>query len=84
MESTRKQLLPFFFSWDMSHIIKLPFHCSLLTVFIRVCRPQIAEWVISSWLSHTHHLRKYAEDMKTGRWENSYESPVTDSVGATM
>ncbi|KAH7311315.1 D-isomer specific 2-hydroxyacid dehydrogenase [Stachybotrys elegans] len=46
--------------------------------------PQIAEWVIGSWLSFSHHFAKYAQDMKTGTWEAYNDSPVTDSLGARM
>ncbi|KAH7025651.1 D-isomer specific 2-hydroxyacid dehydrogenase [Microdochium trichocladiopsis] len=46
--------------------------------------PQIAEWVIGSWLSYQHHLAKYLRDMNYGRWENLYESPVEESRGKRM
>ncbi|KAI1849956.1 hypothetical protein JX266_004335 [Neoarthrinium moseri] len=46
--------------------------------------PQIAEWVIASWLSHQHHFTRYAEQMKTGQWEPPTRSTVQDSTAARM
>ncbi|KKY30052.1 putative 2-hydroxyacid dehydrogenase [Diaporthe ampelina] len=46
--------------------------------------PQIAEWVIGSWLSFQHHFVRYHEQMKTGYWEPMFKSTVEDSAGARM
>lgn len=48
--------------------------------------PQIAEWVIGTWLSHVHVLNKYAMDKETETWapKVSYPSFGTDSVGRRM
>ncbi|KAI0592885.1 D-isomer specific 2-hydroxyacid dehydrogenase [Biscogniauxia sp. FL1348] len=46
--------------------------------------PQIAEWVIGTWLSHQHHFLKYASLMKSGTWPNLFEYPVEDSPGLRM
>ncbi|KUI73814.1 D-2-hydroxyacid dehydrogenase [Cytospora mali] len=46
--------------------------------------PQIAEWVIGSWLSFQHHFARYHEQMKIGYWEPMFKSTVKDSAGARM
>ncbi|ROW04911.1 hypothetical protein VPNG_07047 [Cytospora leucostoma] len=46
--------------------------------------PQIAEWVIGSWLSFQHHFVRYHEQMKAGYWEPMFKSTVEDSAGARM
>ncbi|KAL3426335.1 2-hydroxyacid dehydrogenase [Phlyctema vagabunda] len=47
--------------------------------------PQIAEWVISTWLAFQHHIPRYLDFMKVGEWEATpYEEDVEDSVGLRM
>lgn len=46
--------------------------------------PQIAEWVIGSWLSFQHHFARYHEQMKVGYWEPMFKPTVKDSAGARM
>lgn len=46
--------------------------------------PQIAEWVIGSYLSHQHHFARYTEQMKTGIWEPPTASTVQDCTVARM
>jgi phosphoglycerate dehydrogenase-like enzyme len=42
-------------------------------------RPQIAEWVIGSWLMHTHMFLQYAKRQEEAKWlrtnDNIYDSP---------
>lgn len=49
-------------------------------------RPQIAEWVIGTWLSHVHALAKYTMDKETETWAPKISFPTfgTDSVGRRM
>ncbi|KAJ0166594.1 Uncharacterized protein CTA2_6657 [Colletotrichum tanaceti] len=42
--------------------------------------PQIAEWVIGTWLSSQHHFLRYANNMKEGFWESSLAVEVEDSL----
>ncbi|KAI1497249.1 D-isomer specific 2-hydroxyacid dehydrogenase [Biscogniauxia marginata] len=46
--------------------------------------PQIAEWVIGTWLSHQHHFLKHASLMKTATWPPVFEYPVEDSPGLRL
>ncbi|KAF6825797.1 2-hydroxyacid dehydrogenase [Colletotrichum musicola] len=46
--------------------------------------PQIAEWVIGSWLSSQHHFLRYAENQKQGFWEGPMAVDFEDSVGLRM
>ncbi|KAI1073474.1 hypothetical protein F5B20DRAFT_566983 [Whalleya microplaca] len=46
--------------------------------------PQIAEWVIGTWLSHQHNFMRHAADMKTGHWSSPFVSHVQDSAGLRM
>lgn len=46
--------------------------------------PQIAEWVIGSWLSHQHQFSRYAGHMQQGYWEPPYKSEIDDSTGLRM
>lgn len=46
--------------------------------------PQIAEWVIGTWLSHQHHFSRYEAQMKRGYWEPTYASKVEDSTATRM
>lgn len=46
--------------------------------------PQIAEWVIGSYLSHQHHFKRYTESMKTGLWESPFATTVQDCTAARM
>ncbi|EXJ88353.1 hypothetical protein A1O1_05283 [Capronia coronata CBS 617.96] len=46
--------------------------------------PQIAEWVIGSWLSHQHQFPKFRDYMKDGYWEPPYQTRVQDSPGLRM
>lgn len=49
-------------------------------------RPQIAEWVIGTWLSHVHSLNRYASDVRSETWDPllNFHSFGTDSVGRRM
>ncbi|KIV85050.1 hypothetical protein PV11_00786 [Exophiala sideris] len=38
--------------------------------------PQIAEWVIGTWLSHQHQFPKYAAYQKEGYWEPVHKTPL--------
>ncbi|KAL8342964.1 hypothetical protein RB598_004361 [Gaeumannomyces tritici] len=42
--------------------------------------PQISEWIISTFLSSEHHLPRYIEKQKEGKWDPSYDG-VDDAVG---
>ncbi|KAI0841432.1 D-isomer specific 2-hydroxyacid dehydrogenase [Hypoxylon sp. FL0890] len=42
--------------------------------------PQIAEWVIGTWLSHQHKFPHYTENMKTGLWESPFGADIQDST----
>ncbi|KAI1863710.1 hypothetical protein JX265_003847 [Neoarthrinium moseri] len=46
--------------------------------------PQIAEWVIGTWISHQHHFSRYESQMRRGYWEPPYSSRVQDSTRARM
>ncbi|KAF9872469.1 2-hydroxyacid dehydrogenase [Colletotrichum karsti] len=46
--------------------------------------PQIAEWVIGSWLASQHHFLRYAENQKQGFWEGPMAVDFEDSVGLRM
>ncbi|EFQ33579.1 D-isomer specific 2-hydroxyacid dehydrogenase [Colletotrichum graminicola] len=46
--------------------------------------PQIAEWVIGTWLSSQHHFQRYADNMKEGFWEGAEAVDIEDSVGLRM
>ncbi|TQN66383.1 D-2-hydroxyacid dehydrogenase, partial [Colletotrichum shisoi] len=46
--------------------------------------PQIAEWVIGTWLSSQHHFLRYANNMKEGFWESPLAAEVEDSVNLRM
>ncbi|KAK4164674.1 hypothetical protein QBC43DRAFT_317313 [Cladorrhinum sp. PSN259] len=47
--------------------------------------PQIAEWVIGTWLMMSHHFLTYAEEQKKAKWSYSFTSlPVQDSPGLRM
>lgn len=46
--------------------------------------PQIAEWVIGSYLSHQHHFNRYTQSMKTGLWEPPFATTVQDCTIARM
>ncbi|KIW47949.1 uncharacterized protein PV06_00597 [Exophiala oligosperma] len=46
--------------------------------------PQIAEWVIGSWLSHQHQFLKFSNYMKEGYWEPLFQSTFQDSWGLRM
>ncbi|RDW77295.1 hypothetical protein BP6252_05348 [Coleophoma cylindrospora] len=48
--------------------------------------PQIAEWVIASWLYFQHNFPRYINLMQTQEWKAGYDStiPVEDSVGLRM
>lgn len=47
-------------------------------------RPQIAEWVIGTWLSHEHHFQVYAEQQKQELWRPRLEMEVNVSTGRRM
>ncbi|KAG9255538.1 D-isomer specific 2-hydroxyacid dehydrogenase [Emericellopsis atlantica] len=42
--------------------------------------PQIAEWVIATFLAHQHHIPAYLETQKQARWARQAEMP-DDAVG---
>ncbi|KAF7548636.1 hypothetical protein G7Z17_g6944 [Cylindrodendrum hubeiense] len=46
--------------------------------------PQIAEWVIGTWLSHEHHFQVYAEQQKQELWRPRLEMQVNVSTGRRM
>ncbi|KAF5490383.1 D-2-hydroxyacid dehydrogenase [Colletotrichum fructicola] len=46
--------------------------------------PQIAEWVIGSWLASQHHFLRYSENQKQGFWEGPMAVDFEDSVGLRM
>ena len=49
--------------------------------------PQIAEWVIGTWISFQHHFMKYAEYQRRGLWPSNLEratSFVDDSTKSRM
>ncbi|KIX02708.1 uncharacterized protein Z518_08650 [Rhinocladiella mackenziei CBS 650.93] len=46
--------------------------------------PQIAEWVIGTWLSHQHQFGKYGDYMKKSYWEPAYQASFEDSSGLRM
>ncbi|TDZ33049.1 D-2-hydroxyacid dehydrogenase [Colletotrichum spinosum] len=46
--------------------------------------PQIAEWVIGSWLASQHHFQRYTENQKQGFWEGPMAVDFEDSVGLRM
>ncbi|KAM0329495.1 hypothetical protein ACHAQA_004804 [Verticillium albo-atrum] len=46
--------------------------------------PQIAEWVIGTWLSHQHRFLHYHDSQREGSWANRLAYPVEDSVGLRM
>ncbi|OLN81915.1 D-2-hydroxyacid dehydrogenase 1 [Colletotrichum chlorophyti] len=46
--------------------------------------PQIAEWVIGTWLSSQHHFPRYAANQREGFWESPMAVNVEDSVGLRM
>ncbi|KAK3943221.1 D-2-hydroxyacid dehydrogenase [Diplogelasinospora grovesii] len=45
--------------------------------------PQISEWVISTYLSFSHHLPEYWDKQKEGRWQRGNMN-VEDSYGKTV
>ena len=49
--------------------------------------PQIAEWVIGTYIAHKHHFSKYAEYQKRGYWPSQHERAtghVESSPGSRM
>ncbi|KAH8673711.1 glyoxylate reductase [Xylariales sp. PMI_506] len=44
--------------------------------------PQIAEWVVTTFLASQHHLPYYLDNQKKGKWERS--GTVQDGVGARV
>ncbi|CRK20156.1 D-2-hydroxyacid dehydrogenase like protein [Verticillium longisporum] len=46
--------------------------------------PQIAEWVIGTWLSHQHRFLHYHDSQCEASWANRLAYPVEDSVGLRM
>ncbi|KAK7736971.1 hypothetical protein SLS53_006726 [Cytospora paraplurivora] len=47
-----------------------------------VSGPQIAEWVMGTWLAHGHSFHRYYDLKKKGEWETWHGSPqVQDSPG---
>ena len=39
--------------------------------------PQIAEWIIGTYIAHKHHFSKYADYQKRGYWPSQYERATT-------
>ncbi|KAI8626093.1 D-isomer specific 2-hydroxyacid dehydrogenase [Xylariaceae sp. FL1651] len=39
--------------------------------------PPIAEWVICTYLAHQHHIPRYLENMRDGKWERNYDDMDT-------
>lgn len=39
--------------------------------------PQIAEWVMGTYIAHKHHFSKYADYQKRGYWPSHYERATT-------
>ncbi|KAH9908496.1 D-isomer specific 2-hydroxyacid dehydrogenase [Xylariomycetidae sp. FL2044] len=56
----------------------------LFTTANGIHAPQIAEWVIGSWLSFQHHFPMYQERMSLGQWDVPLGNPVQDSPGLRM
>ncbi|KAK3994343.1 putative 2-hydroxyacid dehydrogenase [Cladorrhinum sp. PSN332] len=46
--------------------------------------PQIAEWVIGTWLMMGHHFLAYAEEQKKAKWSRLTELQIQDSPGLRM
>lgn len=46
--------------------------------------PQIAEWVIGTWLASQHSFSKFAENQQRSRWDTLPSVKVEDSVGLRM
>ncbi|KAK3385258.1 hypothetical protein B0H63DRAFT_180803 [Podospora didyma] len=46
--------------------------------------PQIAEWVIGTWLMMGHHFLDYAAEQRAGRWTRLLHLEVEDSPGLRM
>ncbi|KAI9163239.1 hypothetical protein HJFPF1_04841 [Paramyrothecium foliicola] len=43
--------------------------------------PQIAEWVIGTWIAHEHRFALYAEQQRASAWRARPELPVRDGQG---
>ncbi|KAL7931028.1 hypothetical protein V8C35DRAFT_282962 [Trichoderma chlorosporum] len=47
--------------------------------------PQMAEWAIGAWLTHSHHFKQFMAQADEQLWEMNLQGyPVTDSVGLRM
>ncbi|KAL6871809.1 hypothetical protein J3F83DRAFT_615029 [Trichoderma novae-zelandiae] len=46
--------------------------------------PQMAEWAIGAWLTHSHYFKTFLEQAEREEWKMGLEDPVTDSVGLRM
>ncbi|RSM17429.1 hypothetical protein CDV31_003678 [Fusarium ambrosium] len=46
--------------------------------------PQIAEWVIGTWIMNQRQFLEHARNMETQRWKTCYEHKATDSAGSRM
>lgn len=51
---------------------------------LRDDRPQIAEWVIASYLMHEHNFLVYADQQKEEYWRARIEKDVEVSTGRRM
>ncbi|KAM5354018.1 hypothetical protein ACJ41O_000668 [Fusarium nematophilum] len=46
--------------------------------------PQIAEWVIGTWILSQKQFLEHGRNMQLGQWKTSYEHRSTDSTGLRM
>uniref|UniRef100_A0A8H7K9T7 D-isomer specific 2-hydroxyacid dehydrogenase NAD-binding domain-containing protein n=1 Tax=Bionectria ochroleuca TaxID=29856 RepID=A0A8H7K9T7_BIOOC len=46
--------------------------------------PQIAEWVISTFLAHQHQIPRYLEQQREEKWSRADEEETEDAVGRTV
>ncbi|RMJ11311.1 hypothetical protein CDV36_009030 [Fusarium kuroshium] len=46
--------------------------------------PQIAEWVIGTWIMNQRQFLEHARNMETRQWKACYEHKATDSAGSRM
>ncbi|KAF4467273.1 d-isomer specific 2-hydroxyacid dehydrogenase [Fusarium albosuccineum] len=46
--------------------------------------PQIAEWVMGTWLASQHEFARFAENQRRGFWERPTPANIQDSVGLRM
>lgn len=73
-------------SAGVNHLVSNPFFSDTNVPFCTangVHGPQISEWVITTFLSFQHHLQKYYEHQKEGKWKRLADNPESseDAVG---